>query len=347
MTCRQILSFPAGKGTVVDIKDHGDCRRIYKYPGKRHGIVLRCNRIADTDGLDAGNSDDITGLDDIHLFFLQTVKRIKGGKPDTWCDRIFSAKGICMIHREHSVDQPPYANLPHIGIVIEIRNQELGNLCIIGSRTWYGGTDGVKQGLEIFRLISLLQMGNAPFCVGIEDGKLDLPLVRIEIDKKVVNLINDLLDPGVTAVDLIDDDHNGQLFCEGFFNDKSCLRKRSLTGIDQQNGPIDHIQAAFNLTAEIRMPGRINDIDLDVVVPYGRILRHDGNPPLPFEIHRVHHPLCDLLILPEGASLLEHGINEGRFTMINVGNDNNISYVLLSQMCCLSFKRHPPLSIDG
>ncbi len=272
------------------------------------------------------------------------MEGIKGGKPDAWCDRGFSAKGICLIHREHSVDQPPDANLPHIGIIIEIRNKELGNLCIIGSRTGYGGTDGIKQGFQIFRLILRLQMGNAPLCVGIEDGKLDLPFVRIEIDKKVVNLINDLFYPGVTAVNLVDDDHNGQFFGEGFFNDEPCLRQRSLTGIDEQNGPIDHIQAAFNLTAEIRMTGRINDIDLDAVVPYGRILRHDGNPPLFFKIHGVHDPLCDLLILPEGASLLEHGIDEGCFTVINVGDDDNISNVLFSQVYCRSFKRHPPLS---
>ncbi len=78
-------------------------------------------------------------------------------------------------------------------------------------------------------------------------------------------------------------------------------------------------------------------------VPYGRILRHDGNPPLLFEIHGVHHPLCDLLILPEGAGLLEHGIDEGRLAVIDVGDDDDISYVLFSQLCCCSFKKASPL----
>ncbi len=52
-------------------------------------------------------------------------------------------------------------------------------------------------------------MGDAPFGVGIENGKINLLFVRIEINKKVVDLIDDLLNPGVAPVDLVDDDHDG------------------------------------------------------------------------------------------------------------------------------------------
>ncbi len=95
------------------------------------------------------------------------------------------------------------------------------------------------------------------------------------------------------------------------------------------------------------MPGRIDDIDLNALVPYGRILRHDGNAPFAFEIHGVHHPLRYFLMLPEGARLLEHGIDKSRFAVINVGNNRNISYVLLSHACCISFKKHTPLAHIG
>ncbi len=100
MTRCQIFSFLAGKGAVVYIKDHGDGRRIYVYPGEWFGIFLRCNRIADTDGLDAGKGENVAGLGGIHLLFLQSVKSVKGGKSDTGSDRIFAAKGIGLIHRE-------------------------------------------------------------------------------------------------------------------------------------------------------------------------------------------------------------------------------------------------------
>jgi hypothetical protein len=187
-------------------------------------------------------------------------------------------------------------------------------------------------------------MGNTPFCVGIEDGKPYLLIARIEIYEKVIYFVDDLFDSGVATVYLIDDDYNGQFFGKGLFHDEPGLWQRPLAGIDQQNGSIDHIQTAFDLTAEISMAGSINDVDLNVAVPNGRILCHDGDAPFPFEIHGVHNPLRYFLMLAECPRLLEHGINKGSFAVIDMGNNGNISYILFSHVVWISFKKASPLS---
>ena len=45
------------------------------------------------------------------------------------------------------------------------------------------------------------------FGVGVQDGKVDLVFLRVEIDKEVVNLVQHFLRAGIGTVDLIDD-HN-------------------------------------------------------------------------------------------------------------------------------------------
>jgi hypothetical protein len=78
------------------------------------------------------------------------------------------------------------------------------------------------------------------------------------------------------------------------------------------------------------MARRVDDVDLDILVLDRRIFRHDGDAPLSLEIHRVHHPLGNLLVFPEGPRLLEHGVNQGCLSMIDMGDNGNVSYVLLA-----------------
>ncbi len=47
-------------------------------------------------------------------------------------------------------------------------------------------------------------------------------------------------------------------------------------------------------------------------------------PPFFFEISRIHHAFFNRLVLLKGAGLAQKVVNEGRFTMVDVGNDANI-----------------------
>jgi hypothetical protein len=66
----------------------------------------------------------------------------------------------------------------------------------------------VEQRLEISSVLRRVQRCPAGAGVGVEDRKLDLVLVRVEVQEQLVDLVDDLFDPGIGAVNLVDyEDH--------------------------------------------------------------------------------------------------------------------------------------------
>jgi len=80
---------------------------------------------------------------------------------------------------------------------------------------------------------------------------------------------------GVRAVDLVDDEDHRQLRVERLAQHEARLRERALTGVDEEQDAVDHRQTAFDLTAEVGVAGRVDDVELDVAVAYGGVLGED------------------------------------------------------------------------
>jgi hypothetical protein len=91
--------------------------------------------------------------------------------------------------------------------------------------------------------------------------------------------------------------------------------------------PSDHGQAALDLAAEVGVPRRVDDVDLDPAVPDGGVLGEDRDPLLALEVHRVEDALGDLLVLPERAGLPEHRVDERRLAVIDVRDDRDVADV--------------------
>ena len=103
------------------------------------------------------------------------------------------------------------------------------------------------------------------------------------------------------------------------------LRQRPLRGVDEQQHAVDHRQRALDLAAEVRVAGRVDDIDEDVVVVDGRVLRQDRDAALALEVGVVHRALGDALVRAENAALVEQGIDERRLAVIDVGDDRHVA----------------------
>ena len=101
--------------------------------------------------------------------------------------------------------------------------------------------------------------------VAVDDRKLDLLLVGVEVEEQLVDLVDDLGDARVGAVDLVDDEDHRQARLERLAQDEARLRQRALAGVDEQQDPVDHEQPALDLAAEVRVAGRVDDVELDVV----------------------------------------------------------------------------------
>ena len=73
------------------------------------------------------------------------------------------------------------------------------------------------------------------------------------------------------------------------------------------------------------MAGRIDDVDLDVVIGERGVLGENRDAALALEIVRVHHPLDDFLVGAEDAALAEHGVDERGLAMVDVSDDGDIA----------------------
>jgi hypothetical protein len=107
-------------------------------------------------------------------------------------------------------------------------------------------------------------------------------LLRIEVEEQLVNLVNDLRDASVGSVHLVDDQDNGQMSFERLAEDETRLRQGALAGIHQQDHAVHHRETTFDLATEIRVAGRVNDVDLDVPVAHRGVLCEDRDALLAF-----------------------------------------------------------------
>ena len=76
------------------------------------------------------------------------------------------------------------------------------------------------------------------------------------------------------------------------------------------------------------MAGRIYDIDFYAIVINRGIFRHDGDAALFFQIQRIHHAVLDGLINSKYSCLLQHGVKQRGFAVIDMGNYGNIPYMI-------------------
>ena len=87
--------------------------------------------------------------------------------------------------------------------------------------------------------------------VGVQHGETDLVLVGVEIQEELFDLVDDLADASVAAIDLVHDDDDRQAGLERLSEHEAGLGQRALGGVDQEQHPVDHRETALDLPAEI------------------------------------------------------------------------------------------------
>ena len=221
-----------------------------------------------------------------------------------------------------------------VGGGVEVRDERLQRVALgVGGRRDVR-EQHLEERLEVGRELVRREPGLPGARVRVDDRELDLALVGVEVEEERVDLVHDLGDPRVGPVDLVHDEDHGQARLERLAQDEARLRERPLARVDEEEDAVHHRQAALDLAAEVRVARRVDDVDLEAAVADGRVLGEDRDALLALEVHRVEHALGHVLVLPEGAGLPEHGVDERRLPVVDVGDDRDVADV-----CA---QRHPP-----
>jgi hypothetical protein len=160
---------------------------------------------------------------------------------------------------------------------------------------------------------------------GVKDGKRNLVLVGVKVEKEIFDFFHDLGNAGVGSVNLVYDEHHGKPPLESLAQNEARLGKRTLRSVDEQNDGIDHSETALHFATEVSVSGSVNDVDCEVVPLDSSILREDGDSLFAFEVARVHYPVGKFFVSGKRASLTEHFVHQSGFSVVNVGNDGDVS----------------------
>ena len=135
--------------------------------------------------------------------------------------------------------------------------------------------DHVEEGVQVGAGHRRVERGRACPGVGVDDGELDLLVGGVEVHEQLVDLVDDLGYAGVGPVDLVDDHDDRQAGLEGLAEHEAGLWPGSLRRVHEQHHAVDHVERPLDLTAEVGVPGRVDDVDLDVAPLDRRVLGED------------------------------------------------------------------------
>ena len=127
------------------------------------------------------------------------------------------------------------------------------------------------------------------------------------------------------AVDLIEDDDGVQANFKGLGEDKAGLRHRPFLGIDEEQNTIDKAEDPFDLAGKIGMAGGVDNIDFKVFKEYTGMFCEDCDPALFFLVVAVHYSFRDLFVVAKDIGLFKQAVEQGGFSMVDVGDDGDIA----------------------
>jgi len=193
--------------------------------------------------------------------------------------------------------------------------------------------NGFKKRAEVFGSVTHLGVCHAGLGIGVEDGKLNVLIPRIEVDKQVIDFIDDRFDARIAAVDLVDDQDDGRFFSRVFFTTKRVCGSGPSLASTSSKAPSTRLRLRSTSPPKSACPGVSTMLILTSRYQTAVFFGHDGNAPLPLKGHGIHHPLGDLLVFPEGAALFQHAVKKGCLAVVYVRDDGDIAKVLFSHDC--------------
>src|SRR3546814_4367526 len=102
---------------------------------------------------------------------------------------------------------------------------------------------------------------------------IELLVIGLKADEQVEHFVEHLFGATIRAVNLVNDDNRLQAQRQRLASYELGLRHCAFRTVDKQDNPVNHGEDALNLTAEIGVAGRINDV-YPRAVPFDRSEEH-------------------------------------------------------------------------
>ena len=276
-----------------------------------------------------GDGYDGTNGSLVYFYFVQTVKLIELADLDTalLVRLVMVYEDTVLVYFDSTVVHFADADTAHILVVVDGADQNLGS----GSLVAFGSGDIVQNGLKqrhhVVGLFVEVQGGKTALCGSVDEGAVELLIGSVEIHQKLQNLVHNLIRTGFRTVNLVDTDDNRQIQLQSLAQYETGLGHRSLESIHHKDNAVYHLQDTLYLAAEICMARGVDDVDFCVFIKYSRVFGKDRDSTLSFNGIGVHDTFSDFLICAENAALFQKLVYKGRFTVVYMGDDRNVTHI--------------------
>ena len=299
--------------------------------GQHPDVLLGADGIADGHIFHAGQDDDITRSGFFGFGKLRPLVHLELGDLERVGCLVFIDRNQRFAETHRTMANAAYGHAAEIIGIVKVGHYHLKGFVGVMAGAGDGFQNDVEQRREILsgRNLFFAQGGDALAADGIEHREFQL-FAGAKVNEEIVDFVEHFPGAGVLAVNFIDDHNKGKFGVQGFTQDKTGLRERPFSGINQENGPIHHAERPFHFAAEIGVAGSIDDVDLDVIPSNSAVFRGNGNAAFALQIHAVHDAL-GLLVGPEYTALAEQAVYQGGLAVVNMGYDGNITdgFILL------------------
>ena len=158
-------------------------------------------------------------------------------------------------------------------------------------------------------------------------GKIKRCIVGTQFDKQVKGFGQDLLGPGIGAVDFVDDNDRLETDFEGLLQHKAGLRTGTFKSVNQHQASIGHLQHSFDFAAKVGVAGCIDNVDFRAQIVERDIFGENRNTTFPFQVVGIENTVLLYLGLAELTTGFDQAIDECRLAVVNVGDDSNVANV--------------------
>ncbi len=192
VTRGDILPVAPGHRRRVDTEDHRHRGLVDGGRRNRHAILGIGDRFTDSDVLDAGEADDVTGCGGRDVHALQPLEREQLGDFRLLLTAVELQYRDLIADAHLAVEDAANRDATQVIARVEVRHQELERRLDVPAWRRDVVDDRVEQRPKVGAWRVELARGRAGASAGVQHGKFDLLLGGVEIDEEIVDLVQHL-----------------------------------------------------------------------------------------------------------------------------------------------------------
>ena len=327
----EVLALLARHRRRVDTEGHAQHRLVDDEAGQCHRVLDRGDGVADLDLGETGHDEQVAGRQLVGLVAADAFEGHELGEAalerGLTLGELLLEQGHGLATAHDAVHHTTDGQTAEVLARVELGDHGLERLggVALGSRD--GLEDRVEQGRQVGALLGHADALHRPALAGHggDDLEVDVLVTGVEVDEQLVHLVEDLVGAGVLAVDLVDDDDGRQVLGECLLQHVAGLRQGPLGGVDEQQHAVDHGERTLDLTAEVGVAGRVDQVDLGAFPGDRRGLGEDGDPALALLVVGVHDSIDHRLVGGECSGGTQQRVDERGLAVVDVGYERDVT----------------------